>query len=258
MKCFPLILVALSVVVSPQADAETLKTLIARVTPSVVGVGVAYPARSAIGKRAPRRLLGTGFIVSHGNRTLVVTNAHVVPQELDTERLESLAVFSGSGNLARQHPAALVKLDLVHDLAVLSYTGPVLPAMTLADSAKVMPGERVAFTGFPIGAVLGLYPVTHEGIVSAITPIARAVDRGRELSAVNVKRLRSPFDVYQLDAIAYPGNSGSAVYSTESGKVVGVMNAVFVKESRETLLSKPSGIAYAIPIAHLRDLLDGL
>jgi S1-C subfamily serine protease len=70
--------------------------------------------------------------------------------------------------------------------------------------------------------------------------------------------MRNPFDVYQLDAIAYPGNSGSAVYRASTGEVIGVMNSVFVKESRESLLSAPSGIAYAIPVRHLRALLEGL
>ncbi len=33
-------------------------------------------------------------------------------------------------------------------------------------------GQVVAFIGFPIGGVLGLSPVTHRGIISAVTPIA--------------------------------------------------------------------------------------
>ena len=37
------------------------------------------------------------------------------------------------------------------------------------------------------------------------------------------------FDVYQLDATAYPGNSGSPLLDADSGKVLGVINSVFVK-----------------------------
>jgi S1-C subfamily serine protease len=127
--------------------------------------------------------------------------------------------------------------------------------MRFAVDENVRPGERVAFTGFPIGAALGLYAATQEGIVSSIAPVARPMDSGRQLDAVQMRRLRAPFDVYQLDAIAYPGNSGSAVYRQSTGEVIGVMNSVFVKESRESLLSAPSGIAYAIPVVHLRALL---
>ena len=88
--------------------------------------------------------------------------------------------------------------------------------------------------------------------------MARAADHGSQLTAATVRRLRAPFDVYQLDAVAYPGNSGSALYRVGSGEVIGIINSVFVKGSREHLLSQPSGIAYAIPVRHLRTLLRDL
>ncbi|NOX92949.1 MAG: serine protease, partial [Gammaproteobacteria bacterium] len=68
--------------------------------------------------------------------------------------------------------------------------------------------------------------------------------------------LRTPFDVFQLDATAYPGNSGSPLYHPDSGEVIGVLNMVFVKESRETVLEKPSGIAFAIPGRYAAALVD--
>jgi S1-C subfamily serine protease len=55
-----------------------------------------------------------------------------------------------------------------------------------------------------------------------------------------------------LDATAYPGNSGSPLYIPETGEVVGVINKVFVKESREAVLEKPSGITYAIPVRYVK------
>ena len=61
--------------------------------------------------------------------------------------------------------------------------------------------------------------------------------------------------MFQLDAVAYPGNSGSPLYETDTCKVVGVINSVYVKESKETLLSSPSGIAYAIPVKYVKQLL---
>jgi S1-C subfamily serine protease len=60
--------------------------------------------------------------------------------------------------------------------------------------------------------------------------------------------------IYQLDITAYPGNSGSPLYSAENGEVLGILNKVFVKESKETVLEKPSGISYAIPIKYLVEL----
>ena len=64
------------------------------------------------------------------------------------------------------------------------------------------------------------------------------------------------FDAFQLDAIAYPGNSGSPLFEPETGHVIGILNMVFVKETKENVLSKPSGISYAIPVRYLRALID--
>ena len=63
------------------------------------------------------------------------------------------------------------------------------------------------------------------------------------------------FPVLQLDATAYPGNSGSPVYDPESGDVLGIINMVFVKGTKEAALTQPSGITYAIPASHLQALL---
>jgi serine protease Do len=105
--------------------------------------------------------------------------------------------------------------------------------------------------------VLGLYPATHRGIVSAITPIVMPSMSSRTLTADQIKRIRSPFDVYQLDAVAYPGNSGSPVYDTRTGHVIGVINSVLVKTTKEAVLKEPSGISYAIPVRYVRALLAG-
>jgi S1-C subfamily serine protease len=63
------------------------------------------------------------------------------------------------------------------------------------------------------------------------------------------------FNIFQLDATAYPGNSGSPVFNPESGEVIGVINMVFIKSTREAALSNPSGITYAIPVNFLTELL---
>lgn len=114
----------------------------------------------------------------------------------------------------------------------------------------------MAFTGFPIGSVLGFTPVTHRGIVSAITPMVIPVDNVSQLNAANRNRLaRGTFTVFQLDATAYPGNSGSPLFDPDSGEVIGVINMVLVKAGKESVLSQPSGISYAIPASHLSALL---
>ena len=115
----------------------------------------------------------------------------------------------------------------------------------------------MAFTGYPLGEAMGLTPVTHRGIVSAIAPLVPPASRAGELTALHMSRARKGLTAFQLDATAYPGNSGSPVYNY-SGEVIGVLNSVVVKETRENLLTQPSGISYAIPSRHIVTLLAGL
>jgi S1-C subfamily serine protease len=140
---------------------------------------------------------------------------------------------------------------------LLGIEGPALPALPVADAAQVREGETYLLTGFPIGAILGLFPVTHRAMVAAISPIAIPAPRADQLGTSAVRRLNAgPFPVYQLDATAYPGNSGSPVYHPETGAVIGIVNSVFVKGSRESALTQPSGITYAIPARKLLELLN--
>ena len=120
-------------------------------------------------------------------------------------------------------------------------------------------GEQFLLTGFPIGTVLGLYAATHRAMVAAITPIAIPPPDAAKLDAALIRRLQSgAFPVFQLDATSYPGNSGSPVYDTASGEVVGVLNMVFVKGAKESALTNPSGISYAIPSKYLQSLIGAV
>jgi S1-C subfamily serine protease len=93
-------------------------------------------------------------------------------------------------------------------------------------------------------------------MVSARTPIVLPMTSAKQLDAKAINRLKAgPFMVFQLDGTAYPGNSGSPLYETATGRVVAIVNLVFVKGSREAALNQPSGIAFAIPVQHLLDLL---
>ena len=177
---------------------------------------------------------------------------------LDYENRQVLAVFVGRGREARVRPAEVIAEDREHDLALLRIEGAAIPALALGAADGVREGDMMVFTGFPIGAVLGLFPVSHRGIVSSITPAARTADNAADLSPAQLRRMRNPFNVFQLDAIAYPGNSGSPVYRETDGEVIGVLNSVFIKESREAILERPSGISYAIPVTWLRKLLDSV
>ena len=241
------------ILLAPALWAASLPDVIDRIRPSVVGVGTLYPPRQPNRKGSPIAYRGTGFVVGNGRQ--VITNAHVIPEKLDVEHNQFLAIFFGRGAKAKGHPARVVRIDKEHDLALLEIQEVTLPAMQLGDSAAVREGQEVAFTGFPIGMVLGLFPVTHRATIAAITPMARPVENARNLNAAQMRRLRNLFNAFQLDGTAYPGNSGSPVYEPDTGRVVGVINSVLVKESKESMLQKPSGISYAIPVKYVHQLL---
>jgi S1-C subfamily serine protease len=249
-KTIAILIGTLLMVISIQALAlEGLPAIIATMKPSVVGVGTT--SKNSI---VDKRFLGTGFIVGDG--TYVVTANHVAQVDLNIENMETLSVLSSAGGqkiLIR--PARKVFSDREHDLALLKVDGPALPAVAFGDSDTMAEGTDLAFTGFPIGAVLGFHPVTHRAMLSAITPVVSPVDSSSQLSTRAIKQMMSPFMVFQLDATAYPGNSGSPLYEAASGRVIGLLNMVFVKDTKEHVLSEPSGIAYAIPGKFITQML---
>lgn len=237
----------------PGVSLADLADTIDQVRPSVVGIGTARPVRKPLAKGPPMRFTGTGFVVGSGKQ--VITNFHVLPRELDTDNEESIVIFVGRGKQTTARRATVVRQDEEHDLALLTFEGAPLPALAVAAVDSAREGDEIAFTGFPIGIVLGRYPVTHRGIISVITPTVIPATSARTLTAAQLKRMRDDFLVYQLDATAYPGNSGSPVFRQDDGVVIGVVNSVHIKETKEALLEKPSGITYAIPASHVRALL---
>ena len=239
----------LALLLSAAPAVADLPATVTKIKPSIVAVGTYMALRAT--QKQPR---GTGFVV--GGRH-VVTNSHVTAVKLDQGRRETLAVYLPAPNdRIEMRPATLVADDPRHDLALLRFEGARLPSLTLGRSGDVREGEAAAFTGFPILNALGLHPATHRALIAAISPVAIPAASGRQLNPTMIERLSNPFDVFQLDAVAYPGNSGSPLYELDTGRVIGVINSVFVKETKESAISAPSGISYAIPVDHVRTLLQ--
>ena len=249
------VLTVLLSVVCAAPSSGALPDTVDKIRPGIVAVGTVKSAKRANADGPALNYRGTGFVVGDGRQ--VVTNAHVIPQNLDVAAMEALAVFVGRGVSGEARQARVLRSDTEHDLVLLEIGGTVLPALQLGDSSLVREGSEIAFTGYPIGPVLGLYPATHRGIVAAVTPVVIPAISAQTLTAEQIKRMRSPFDVYQLDAVAYPGNSGSPVYEVGTGRVIGVINSVLVKRTKEAAIQDPSGITYAIPVRYVRALMTG-
>ena len=233
-----------------QAD---LAATIASAKPSVLPVGTFSATDS------PRfGFRGTGFVVGDG--TLVATNFHVLPPGAEFETGPVMTVMvsrvAGSDQLRR---ARVVATDRPRDLALLKIDGAPLPPLTLAEAGPAREGQSIALMGFPIGGTLGFAAVTHRGIIASITTAALPAATAQTLDPRALVRLREGnFEIYQLDATAYPGNSGGPVFDADTGQVVAIVNMVLVKAGRESALSSPTGISYAIPVRHLQELIKGV
>jgi S1-C subfamily serine protease len=165
-------------------------------------------------------------------------------------------VFIGRDRQMTVRSAKLIATDKDRDLALLKIEGEPLPPLKLGDSGNAREGWQLYFTGYPIGSVLGLNPSTHRAGLAAIVPIYTPVPNTAQLNVRTLKQAKEPYEVFALDAIAYPGNSGSPVWSPETGEVLGVVNSVYVKGAKEAALTAPSGISYAIPVQYVHHLLE--
>lgn len=220
-----------------------LVDVVPKIKPSVVGITTVQTGRGLAAQ-----LSGTGFVVADGRH--VVTNNHVVTSTVKTAYFVIVPTDIGVDRRA----ARLVASDTEHDLALLEIDGTGLPAVRLR-SAESLAGEGsdVAITGFPIGTALGLVRATQRGTISAVTANVSAEPHSSSLDAAFLMTPR--YQVYQLDMVAYPGNSGSPLYLAETGEVIGILNSGFVKSTKERVLSDPSGISFAIPATHIVALL---
>jgi serine protease Do len=235
----------------PARAEQSLAVTIARLKPGIVAVGTFQKTRSP-----PFLFRGTGFAVADG--TLIATAAHVVAESMQSENRETMMVLVqvAGAKEPQGREATAIAVDKIHDVALLRITGTPVPTLSLGASDMVRDGQLVAFTGFPLGTALGFYPTTHRGIVAAQVPAVIPSANAGRLDARVIQGIKAgSFVLYQLDATAFPGHSGSPLYDGASGDVVGIVNMGFVKGTKDAAVGQPSGISFAVPVQYLRDLI---
>jgi S1-C subfamily serine protease len=165
---------------------------------------------------------GAGILVSGSGVIIrsdgyVITNAHVIDQS------QSITV---TFNNDRQFPANVVSSDSGIDLAILKLTGEdfILPVASLGADSDVAVGGVVIAAGYPIGLDLPGPASFTQGIISAI----RTLNGQRYI---------------QSDVTLNPGNSGGALVTRSSGKVIGITTAAVIPRGENV-----QGIGLAIPI----------
>jgi serine protease Do len=229
------------------AFAASLVDVIKQVKPSVVAIILVQQD-----PRMPALLVGTGFAVADGKH--IITNHHVIRDRGQSGGGQVLYALTQNGPITERRALSMKAIAPSVDLALLKLDGLPLPALKIRAEPYLAPeGTDIAMTGFPIGAVIGFHPTTSRGIVSALTPNRSPEFSSFSLDPAAIRATR--YQTYQLDLVAYPGNSGGPLYDATSGELIGVVNSTFIKSTKEKVLSEPSGISYAIPSGFVRQIL---
>ncbi len=162
---------------------------------------------------------GSGFVISADG--YILTNNHVVKGGTDVK------VKFADG---QEYPARVVGADRDSDVALLKISADrAVPHLRLAAGGGPRVGDWVVAVGNP----LGLGHTVTAGIVSGI---------GRNIPDLPLE------EFIQTDASINPGNSGGPLVALD-GTVVGMNTAI---------LSGANSVGFAIPAAHIRDVLPQL
>jgi len=202
---------------------------------------------------------GTGFVVDYG--LTIVTNAHVADAIRKRDRVDQLRVFFPDPDNLRKirgRPATVLAEDTFHDVALLRIEGPAANALSLKlpiGEDQPRQGQAVAVMGYPVGLLLGLVPAVHRGVISAVVPAVLPLPRGAKMTPQLAAAIRKPYNLYQLDLVVFPGNSGSPLIDVRDGRVIGIINKTLANKTREHLLTHPTGISYAVPVHWVHELI---
>ncbi len=166
---------------------------------------------------------GSGFIEAFGSGIIIRSDGYVITNKHVIDSATSIMVTLSNG---QRYSATVTSSDTNIDLAILKLTGSPsnLPVALLGSASDIIVGRTVIGVGFPLGRSLPGPVSFTEGIISAI----RTLDGKRYI---------------QTDVELHLGNSGSALISTDSGKVIGIIAAGVISEDQII-----EGIGLAIPI----------
>ena len=179
--------------------------------------------RNQIPRSRIQRSLGSGVIISSDG--YIVTNNHVV-KNAD----EITVTLPGE---SKEYKAKVVGKDALTDLAVIKIDKTGLPAIKIADSSKIKPGDVV----FAIGNPFGIGETVTQGIVSATN---------RSNVGINTYE-----NFIQTDAAINPGNSGGALVDSR-GALIGINSAIITRSGGN------NGIGFAIPSNMMKSVVKKL
>ena len=201
-------------------EAESLADMVARLSPSVVGIATRQNGQQGI---------GSGVIVSADG--YILTNHHVTAEGAEV----TLIFADGTKELA-----SAVWSSQALDLAIVKAKGDSYPAAAMGSVEDVRVGEQVVAIGTPL-ALQFQHTVTG-GIVSALNRTLQ-VPSGRSTAFME--------QLIQTDVAINPGNSGGPLLN-QRGEVIGIVT-VRVEEAAGIGFAIPIDIARPIVEHFLAD-----
>lgn len=235
-------------------DAITIPEIVAKLSPSVVGVQATYVVQTqsnypsgfgfgyfgwGSGQTQTQEAVGTGTGVIMSEDGYIVTNAHVVYDSTSGYgAAQSVEIQMADGETV--YPAEIVAYDVETDLAVLKVDQTGLTPAEFGNSDECQVGELVVAIGNPLG--LELQNTVTCGIISALN---------REVT-INDKEMT----LIQTDTAINSGNSGGPLINS-AGQVIGI-NSAKMSSSYSSGSASIEGIGFAIPITEAKEIVDDL
>jgi putative serine protease PepD len=211
--------------------SQPIEAVAARVTPSVVNVGIEQAVTDPFTGATRTQVVGNGSGVIIRSDGYILTNNHVV------SGASRVLVTLGLQNL----PAKVVGTDPASDIAVIKIDKTGLTPALIGDSDTLKVGETVVAVGSPFG----LDKTVTSGIVSALHRTGQA--------ASDQTNQTTPYgNLIQTDAPINPGNSGGALTDL-SAQVIGINTLIQTGGAQQS-----AGIGFAIPIKLAKQVADQL
>lgn len=227
-----------------------LREEIKKIRSSIIAIGF-RPSENQI------TISGSGFCISNDGK--ILTAAHIYNQTPPQFQSKFLAmVMTRQDQSGMEYyawlPMTLIKKDDKNDIALFKIEGnqeTLLKPLELGDSDVVEVGQDAYFIGFPYAAQLindglGITLIVNRTIISNVKN--DGIDPAH------------PRNIFMVDAISNPGNSGCPLIDSETNKVIGVMTNAFGMKSQipkynDLDIRGPMHIAGARPINLAKNIL---